>query len=1377
MSKIRLLLTTLLLILLIGGVGSVSAATVVSVDTPLKDLENTGDTITFPIVVDDVSGLRSYTIHIIADPTVFDGKVNATIPADIRDIRDIYKQNAVDGKILASATLNDYYAFTHATLSYADFQLKNIPLDGSKTEIGLYLATFNVDSPPSVKNYTLQLPDKVPPAITFTSPLTNVGHKFDIAANITDVGGVSNPASVTLTVNGASIPASVDVTNPHDVILSASVTDVPNGVATLVITATDDAGNVNSSTLSVTVDSAPDVITVNPTGKAINATESLQFSAVVVDQYGETIDVPLTWTLDPAAAGTVTSAGLFTAADTANGTVNVIASAGGKSGNTTVTVLPLVPTSIDLTPVNPKVSIGRTTQFTAAVKDQLGNPLVTPLTWASSDTTIGTIDGTGLFTANATLNGTTTVTVNCTNDPSISASTLVTVQLKTAQSITIAPTTQTVVSTQNTTFTTTVTDQDGFSMTDDIIWTVVPVTAGYVDVLTGKFTANATTSQVTATVMVQPKSNLSIHANATVTISPLYADSVIITKKPTSDFEPGDTFQFAANVTDQFGNPLDVPVTWTSSTAAGTINSTGFFTAVSLGTPVITASSNGKTDTANVNIVSLIPRNITVSPAVYSLTATQNVTFTANVTDKNGQTIVGAPVRWTLTPSTAGVIDANGKFTADAKASGMAVITVIPVGNTSIHANATVTILPLVPASVNITAKPSANLEVLDTFQFTSAVKDQLGNPFVTNVTWSSSNTTVGTIDSAGKFTANALGSTVITVKCDDNTSVTDTANVIVVAAVPRSITIDPTGTVVNSTESVLFNVTVKDKNGNVLPAEPINWTLSPVGAGNLTSSGTSGTFTAAKLIETDLYATITAQPAGNLTISANATVAVKGFRAAAINLTNSTSTVEPGKTFQFTADVKDQFGNDFPEGKANLTWTSSNTAAGTISGTGLFTAGTPGTTTITAASGSVNSSVEVKVYKETAPVFDVGVNKTGDNTTITSGLNTTITTSGNTSTITDSVTGTLLYLTFNQTPVSNATSVDGNITGILAEYPVLLIAAPETGANGSTFRMNLSLNDLKTILPDVIPAVNETKQGFINSSYSNYKLGAMVEVKSSINDNITQSELIFTIPKAWVTDVSKLKVLYISDTGIVTQVTPSSVVVVGTNYVITVIGSGFSAYAVIQDTTPPVPPTPSPSGGGGSGGSSVTNTESGQIANNEYITGAATGVTKITFPSGITGPVTIFIGYSAGAVLPKDQPYYQVYDVHVPDTNGQAVTITFGVPQTELDKAGKKASDIIVLHNIDGTWYELPVTLTGSGNGIVTFTVQTTHTSPFLVAYDVGKSYPSEKAVTPTATPSVTPTSTAKTPTPTQTKTPLPLAGILAGLGLGAVYLARSRR
>ena len=1371
MSKLSLIASIMLLLIVFGGIGTVSAAEI-SVGAPLSELKDPGQTLVFPIQITNAVGVDAYTTIVTADPSIFTGNANDTyFPSGFTGISAV----EADGVTIKST----YFSFGtkivgSAVLIYVDYVLNDgVLLDGSTTEISI--VDVILEEAYTTKNYTLQLPDKLPPAITFTKPLTNVGHKFDVAANITDVGGVSNVANVTLTVNGTSVTASVDVTNPHDVILSASVTDVPNGVATLVITATDDAGNVNSSTLSVTVDSVPDVITVTPIGQTINATESLLFSAVVVDQYGQTIVVPLTWTVDPVTAGTIVD-GLFTAAEMANGTVKVIASAGEKSGNTTITVLPLVPTSIDLTPVNPKVSVDRTAQFTAVVKDQLGNPLVTPLTWASSDTSIGTIDPNGLFTANPTLNGTTTVTVTCTNYSSISASTLVTVQLKTAQSITIAPTTQTVVSTQNVTFTTTVTDQDNYTMVDDIVWTVDPVTAGYVDVLTGKFTANATTSQVTATVMAQPKSNPLIHANATVTISPLYADSVTITNKPASDFEPGDTFQFAANVTDQFGNPLDVPVTWDSSTAAGTINSTGFFTAVSLGTPVITASSNGKIDTANVNIVSLIPRNITITPLTTTLTATQNVTFTANVTDKNGQTIVGAPVSWTLTPSTAGVIDANGKFTADAKASGTTVITVTPDGNASIHANATVTINPLVPAFINLTAKPAANLEVLDTFQFTSAVKDQLENPFVTNVTWTSSNTTVGTIDSAGKFTANAVGTTVITVKCDDNTSVTDTANVIVDAAVPRSITIDPTGTVVNSTDSVTFNVTIKDKNGNVLSSEPVNWAVDPVTAGNITSTGI---FTAAKLIETDLYATITAQPAGNSTIHANATVLIKGFRAAAITLTNSTSTIEPGKTFQFTAEVKDQFGNDFPEGNANLTWTSSSTDAGTIDGTGLFTAVTAGTTTITAASGSVNSSVEVKVYKETAPVFDVGVNKTGDNTTITTGVNTTITTSGNTSTITDNVTGTLLYLTFDQTPVSNATSVDGNITGILAEYPVLLIAAPQNGANGSTFRMNLSLNDLKTILPDVIPAVNETKQGFINSSMSNYKLGAMVEVKSSINDNITQSELIFTIPQAWVTDISKLKVLYIGDDGLVKEVTPQSIVLVGTNYVITVIGSGFSAYAVIQDTTPPTPPTPVPSGGGSSGGSSVTNTESGQITNNVFVTGASTGVTQITFPSGINGPVTIFIGYSGGATLPNDQPYYQVYDIHTPDTDGKSITITFAISQVDLDKAGKKASDIIILHNIDGIWYELPVTLAGSSNGVVTFTVQTTQTSPFLVAFDVGKSYPSESAVSPSVIPTATKTGvpTTSTPTQTQTKTPVPLAGILAGLGLGVVYLARNRR
>lgn len=65
----------------------------------------------------------------------------------------------------------------------------------------------------------------------------------------------------------------------------------------------------------------------------------------------------------------------------------------------------------------------------------------------------------------------------------------------------------------------------------------------------------------------------------------------------------------------------------------------------------------------------------------------------------------------------------------------------------------------------NITVSPSnASIVVGNSQTFTAITKDQLGNPINAIVTWSSSNTSVGTFDpSTGVFTAKATGTTTVT--------------------------------------------------------------------------------------------------------------------------------------------------------------------------------------------------------------------------------------------------------------------------------------------------------------------------------------------------------------------------------------------------------------------------------------------------------------------------------------------------------------------------------------------------------------------------------------------------------------------------------------
>ena len=72
-----------------------------------------------------------------------------------------------------------------------------------------------------------------------------------------------------------------------------------------------------------------------------------------------------------------------------------------------------------------------------------------------------------------------------------------------------------------------------------------------------------------------------------------------------------------------------------------------------------------------------------------------------------------------------------------------------------------------------------------------------------------------------------------------------------------------------------------------------------------------------------------------------------------------SSTSIAPGSTQPFTALPQDQFGNPMT---VSISWSSSNTTVGTITQGGLFSASTPGTTTITASNGTVNGTATALV-------------------------------------------------------------------------------------------------------------------------------------------------------------------------------------------------------------------------------------------------------------------------------------------------------------------------------------------------------------------------------------------------------------------------------
>lgn len=79
----------------------------------------------------------------------------------------------------------------------------------------------------------------------------------------------------------------------------------------------------------------------------------------------------------------------------------------------------------------------------------------------------------------------------------------------------------------------------------------------------------------------------------------------------------GESAQLAVAAMDPFGNPLDRPVTWTTSSAEiCTVTGAGLVTGVNPGTVTITATSEGRSGTATVQVSS--PPAGTDTPAASS---------------------------------------------------------------------------------------------------------------------------------------------------------------------------------------------------------------------------------------------------------------------------------------------------------------------------------------------------------------------------------------------------------------------------------------------------------------------------------------------------------------------------------------------------------------------------------------------------------------------------------------------------------------------------------------------------------------------------------------------------------------------------------------
>ncbi len=233
------------------------------------------------------------------------------------------------------------------------------------------------------------------------------------------------------------------------------------------------------------------------------------------------------------------------------------------------------------------------------------------------------------------------------------------------------------------------------------------------------------------------------------------------------------------------------------------------------------------------------------------------------------------------------------------------------------------------------------------TVQLSAEVRDQNARVMAgATVTWTSSTSSVATVDAAGLVRAVGNGTATITASAG---SASGSAVVTVMQSV-ASVEVSPSVYELTALgQTVQLTAEAFDENGHAVAGAEFSWessdaAVATVDAGGLVTGVAEG------------VATITAS-AGEASGSAVVTVMQP---VASVEVSPSAETIELGSTLQLTAEAFDESGEAVAG--VEFSWESSDAAIATVDATGLVTGVAVGAATITATAGSAQGTAEITV-------------------------------------------------------------------------------------------------------------------------------------------------------------------------------------------------------------------------------------------------------------------------------------------------------------------------------------------------------------------------------------------------------------------------------
>jgi uncharacterized protein YjdB len=451
--------------------------------------------------------------------------------------------------------------------------------------------------------------------VTVTAPTTLVSITVTPANSIAIIGG-TQPFVAT-----GSYSDGTNAVITNTVAWTSGTTTVgtvlPGGIATglsggaTIITASL-AGKSGSANFNVTPASSLVSITVTPAASTavIGGTQPFVATGSYTDGTNAVITNTVAWTSGTTTVGTVQPSGIATGVS--GGSTIITASLAGKSGTATFNVTPAnTLVSIAVTPAIPSIVVGATQPFVATGTFSNGTSadITSTVTWTSASPLIGSILPSGVSTGIAA--GSSTITASLSGKTG--TATLNVTAIATLASIAVTPATAGVLvgGTQNFVATGTFTDGTTANISNTAAWS-----SGTPSVGTVSSTGTAIGVAAGSTLITASANGKSGNATLTVTV-PASLVSIAVTPA-TSSIAIGGTQAFLATGTFSDGTTANITGTsvWSSgSPLIASVSASGVATGISAGTSLITATSNGKSGTANLTVTAAAPLGINLRSA------------------------------------------------------------------------------------------------------------------------------------------------------------------------------------------------------------------------------------------------------------------------------------------------------------------------------------------------------------------------------------------------------------------------------------------------------------------------------------------------------------------------------------------------------------------------------------------------------------------------------------------------------------------------------------------------------------------------------------------------------------------------------------------